>query len=384
MRRTWLVKFLLALLLFASGCDTDVKNIEHLNYVTAIGVDYQEGKILTYIQFIDMQSEAKTSEGRKEGARVWIGEGAGRNFEEAVFQIYQSAQERIYWGHTTALVFSESLLKHGVEAVYDSITRYSEFRYTPWVYSTRGSVKAILQTKGFYDQSPLNTILHVPEGIYSQTSIIESIKLHRFVRELREPGYTSCIPTLALNKRHWSQNDQKKNMLIIDGAEFYKDGELKGFVPIKDLTGLRWLQKETIRAGVSVPSPKEPSVQVIVNHPKSKLTRMQGGAYPKFNISVRGKGYIVNRVDNTLTVYPQLTEATESAIRKEIQDLYEVSVKRKLDIMNLEYNLFRHHYGDWLAGETWESRLLNGEAIGQIDVHISVKHSSAVKNRRKE
>ncbi|WP_182914196.1 Ger(x)C family spore germination protein [Paenibacillus sp. 1011MAR3C5] len=384
MRQSWLVNLLMALLLLASGCDSDVKNIEHLNYVTAIGVDYRDGQVHVYIQFIDMQSEAKTSEGRKEGARVWIGEGAGRNFEEAVFQIYQSAQERIYWGHTTALVFSESLLKHGVEAVYDSITRYSEFRYTPWVYSTRGSVKAILQTKAFYDQSPLNTILHVPEGIYAQTSIIESIKLHRFVRELREPGYTSCIPTLALDKRHWSQNDKKKNMLMIDGAEFYKDGKLKGFVPIKDLTGLRWFQRETIRAGVSVPSPEEPSVQVIVNHPKSKLTRVQGGAYPKFNISVRGKGYIVNRVDNTLTDFQQLTEATENAIKKEIQQLYDMSVKRKLDIMNMEYNLFRHHYVEWAAEDNWDSRLLNGEAIQQFDVHIAIKHASAVKNQRKE
>lgn len=201
MRGVRLVSLWLMIALLAPGCDSDVKNIEHLNYVTAIGVDYRDGKVYTYIQFIAMQSEAKTSEGRKESAKVWIGQGEGRNFEEAVFQIYQSAQERIYWGHTTALVFSESLLRHGVESVYDSITRYSEFRYTPWVYSTRESVRAILQTKGFYDQSPLNTILHVPEGIYAQTSVIESIKLHRFVRELREPGYTSCIPTLALDKR---------------------------------------------------------------------------------------------------------------------------------------------------------------------------------------
>lgn len=384
MRGVRLVSLWLMIALLAPGCDSDVKNIEHLNYVTAIGVDYRDGKVYTYIQFIAMQSEAKTSEGRKESAKVWIGQGEGRNFEEAVFQIYQSAQERIYWGHTTALVFSESLLRHGVESVYDSITRYSEFRYTPWVYSTRESVRAILQTKGFYDQSPLNTILHVPEGIYAQTSVIESIKLHRFVRELREPGYTSCIPTLALDKRHWAQGEQNKNMLIIDGAEFYKDGELKGYVPVKDLAGLRWMQRETVRAGVSVPSPKEPSVQVIVNHPKSKMSRAEGGVYPKFNIAVRGKGYVVNRVDNTLTDYPELTEATEDAIKKEIQHLYDVSVKRKLDIMNMEYQLFRHHYDEWAASDDWGPRLLSGEAIGNIHVDIAIKHASAVKNRRKD
>ncbi|REK77563.1 Ger(x)C family spore germination protein [Paenibacillus paeoniae] len=384
MRRLWMIGLLFTVLILASGCNTDVKNIEHLNYVTAIGVDYKDGKIYCYIQFIDMHSEAKTSEGKREAAKIWIGEGVGRNFEEAVFQMYQSAQERVYWGHTTALIFSESLLKHGVEAVYDSITRYSEFRYTPWVYSTRGSVKAILQTKGFYDQSPLNTILHVPEGIYAQTSTIESIKLHRFVREIREPGYTACIPTLTLDNRHWSQSGKKKNMLTIDGAVFYKDGQLKGYVPIQELMGLRWFQRETIRAGVSVPSPEKPSVQVIVNDPKSKLTRVHDGAYPKFNIRIRAKGYVVNRVDNTLSDDSELTQATENAIRAEIEQLYDVSVKRKLDIMNMEYRLFRHHHSEWAAVDNWESRLLNGEAIGGIAVDISIKHASAVKNRRKE
>lgn len=105
----------------------------------------------------------------------------------------------------TSIVISESTLKKGIGEVYDSLIRYYEFRLTPWVYSTRGSVKEILSAGGFFGQSPLSTILHEPLGTYSQTSIIHPIKLHRLIGQINEPGFTSCIPSLTINKKDWSE-----------------------------------------------------------------------------------------------------------------------------------------------------------------------------------
>jgi len=381
--RTRMIWLGLIALVAAGGCTSDVKNIERINYASAIGIDYRDGKYYSYVQFIDMHSEAKTSEGGKERAKIWLGESKGDNFEDAVFQIYRSAQERIYWGHTTAIVFSESVLKDGFESIYDSITRYYEFRFTPWVYVARGSVKDIMQTGGFYDQSPLNTILHEPMGIYSQTSMIASVKLHRMIREMREPGYTSHIPTISLEKKSWSQNGKKKSMMIIDGAVFVKDGLVKGYIPAQQLSGLRWLERTTIRAGVSVPREDHPAVQMVVDKPKAKIVQVEGGTYPKFDIRVKGDAYVVNESNNSLSNFGKLTYATEDTIRREIEELYETGVKNNLDILNLEYNLFRHHYREWHAADHWDKRLLTGEALRNVDVRIDVTHASAAKNRKR-
>ncbi|TXK71910.1 hypothetical protein [Paenibacillus sp. N3.4] len=75
-----------------------MKNIEKLNYANAIGVDYKDGKYYGYIQFIDFQNVAKSSDSKKGPSKVWIGEGVGYTFEEALFQTYETAQERIIGG----------------------------------------------------------------------------------------------------------------------------------------------------------------------------------------------------------------------------------------------------------------------------------------------
>lgn len=261
-------------LLLTSGCANDVKDIERLNYATAMGVDYKEGKYYGYIQFIDMMSEAKLAEGQKEPTKIWIGEGEGDTFEETFFNLYRTAQERIYWGHMTAIVISESAMKQGIGSIVDSFTRYYEFRLTPWIYGTKDSVRDILNLGGFYGQSPLKTILHEPEETYTQTSNIKSIRLHRLIRDLNEPGYTSCIPTLAVNKKQWLEKGKQKPLLNIDGAIFYTSGKFRSYIPLRQLSGLRWIQ-EGVRAGIPVPNPKQSVLQMVIDNPKTKIKVVQ-------------------------------------------------------------------------------------------------------------
>jgi spore germination protein KC len=367
-------------LLFCSGCATDVKDIDKLNYVSAIGMDYVDGKYHGYIQLIDFQSVAKTSDGQRQPAKIWVGEGVGSSFEESLFDLYRTAQERIYWGHMTAVVISESALKQGFGEVYDSIIRYYEFRLTPWVYGTRESIKDIFSTAGFFGQSPLSTILHEPEGTYSQTSSIKPIKLHRLIGQINEPGFTSCIPTLALNKKQWKEKNKIESKLMIDGAMFLKNESYLSYIPLKELAGLRWIQRGTVRAGVPVPNKTEPSVQIVVDKPKTKLKLNMAGDDIRYNIDMKATGYIVNRTQNSLLELRQLTEKTTEVIEQEIRKSFLAGLKKHTDIYNLEHNLYRYHYREWKAISPAESRLLNKNEIGDIHIDLNIEHSSSEKN----
>lgn len=368
--------------LSASACTSDVKNIERINYATAIGVDYKDGEYYGYIQFIDLQSEAKTAEGNKSDAHILIGESKGKTFEESFFNLYRTSQERIYWGHMTALLISDSAIKHGIDIILDSVTRYYEFRLTPYIFATRGSVKEILNVGGFYGQSSLSTLLHEPEGNYSQTSLIHSLRLHRLISDLHEPGFTTCIPTLAINRKQWMDREKSKPMLYIDGAVFYQNESYRGYIPLKQLDGLRWIQEGAIRSGIAVPNSKEASVHVVIENPTHKIKIVPGGGNtPQYDLHIRAVGFVTNRLTNEISEMSQLTEATKAAIEEEIRGLHALSVKTKTDIFNLEYKLFRNRYKLWKSNAAARNSVFESDSLRNIEIDLNIRNTGSLKNR---
>ncbi|WP_187274538.1 Ger(x)C family spore germination C-terminal domain-containing protein [Paenibacillus sp. N3.4] len=278
-------------------------------------------------------------------------------------------------------MISESVLKEGIRGIYDSFSRYHEFRLTPWVYATRESVKDIFSVPGFFERSPLSTILHEPKGIHSQTSYVTSIRLQQLIRQINEPGYTSCIPTLAINKIQWSEKNKPEPKLMIDGAIFLKSDAFRSYIPLKELSGLRWVQPGMIRVSIPVPDRKEPSVQIVVDNPKASLKYMNRGGRPQYDVKMKATGYAVSRTNNSLLNFRQLTSETEKAIEVEIRNLFRTGIDKKTDILNLEYNLFRYHYGEWKAMSPAEDGLLTDDAIHDIHINLNITHTSSEKNK---
>ncbi|TVY02026.1 Ger(x)C family spore germination protein [Cohnella terricola] len=376
----WVALFVLFTIV-VTGCTTDIKNIEKMNYATAIGVDYINGQYHGYVQFINLPSVAKTTDGKKELAKVWIGEGTGNSFEESFFEIYQTAQEEIFWGHVTAIVISQEAIKRGIESIYDSISRYYEFRFTPWVYTTRSSVKNILSAKGFYDQSTMSTILQAPLGNYSQTSLVEPLKLHRLMSRIYEPGFTVCVPSLALNPKPWSINNKPAPKLEIEGAVFLKNDKFKSYIPIAELAGLRWVRPKTVRAAIPVPNKEKPTTQVVIEYPKVKFRMIQGGSLPRFHLGLKLKGYVTNWSVSGFRNAHELTDATEKAIEREIRQLAETGRTYQTDILNLEHYLYRDHYRLWKSKQWSEEQIRSPDALDGIDFHLKIIHAGTEKGK---
>ena len=369
-----------AVLLFSPGCTTDENDIERMNYASAIGIDYKDGKYYGYIQLISFQSTAK-SEDQKQEARTWVGEGTGATLDEAIFTIYRTSQERIYWAHLTAIVVSEAAFKQDFESFYEIISRYYEFRRTPWVFGTKQSVREILTTGGFFGQSSLSTILHEPKGTYEQSSTVQSIQLHRLIAQIYEPGFTSIIPTLAVNKKQWTENASADPKLTVDGAIFLKENKFQSYIPIKNLSGLRWLQSGVVRAGVPVPDEATPTAQIVINNPKTKIKYVaQEDGIPRFDISLKASAYVVSRFDHSLSNLRPLTEETQKAVEDEIRKLFVTGLKKKTDVLNLEYFMYRHHFPQWKAMFDADKLLLNKDSLRNIYADIKIIHSSSEQN----
>src|SRR5690606_10896768 len=122
-------KMILVLLLpfFLAGCWSRYE-VQNLNYVTAVGIDYADGQYIIYPQLLDFSTVAKLEGQQKvDQPPVWVGRGKGISFTEAANDLYSTAQQRIHWGQISSILFSERLLQERkVGEVLELLNRYRE------------------------------------------------------------------------------------------------------------------------------------------------------------------------------------------------------------------------------------------------------------------
>ncbi|NLP49520.1 Ger(x)C family spore germination protein [Bacillus sp. RO1] len=370
---------LVILLLFLTSC-TDIKEVQNLNYVTAIGVDFRDGEYIGYIQLISFNSQGANGSSGKPS--VWVSETKGKTFDEALSLAYNTSQERLLWAHVNTILVSETALEEGFHHIFDVLTRYYELRLTTWIFGTTAPIKEVFSTTSFFNQSALATIMHRPLGTYEQSSTIRPIKLQEFVRELYEPALTTYLPSIHINENHWVHNMEPDPKLEIDGAFFLKNKEFKGFYTLEVLKGLRWVTPEMERAAIQVMDNRgEPDFNIVFEKNKVDIKPIEGVGSPRFDVQVSLEGIISNRDANKIVSLKEMEAGLKEEIHKEIKDLFNLGVQNDTDFFRLEHILFRN------KNEMWNSILDEGEFIlsdnllEEIDLNVKVIHSGALKNR---
>ncbi|MFS0823942.1 Ger(x)C family spore germination protein [Bacillus sp. 1P02SD] len=370
-------------LVLVTACNNDIGEIENQNFATAIGVDYQDGKYLLSIQMIGLTSVAKREGGDKGPPEVYVSETGGKTFIDAFFKAYHTAQERFLWAHVTAIVLSESALEQGLDSIFDGLTRYYEFRPTPWIFGTKDSILDVLSTTGFFNQNSLNTILHSPKGSYEQSSTIRSVKLNQFVREFFDPGRTTYIPSLTIDDTQWKKNKKDEGKLAIDGAFFLGNQKYKGYFPYEKIKGLRWLTPETVRASLLVPNETQPEFITVLEHPMVNIhPEKQDGRF-RFTILFLADGQVSNRISNNTINVNAMEKFVKKGVISEIRQLYQFGREHDVDFLNLEHQLYRKRPAEWKKLKNQDA-LLQEDSIKSIEAHITLEHSGSFKNRKIE
>ncbi|WP_419887192.1 Ger(x)C family spore germination protein [Neobacillus niacini] len=368
-------------LLFLNACSHDIGEIENQNFATAIGVDYRDGEYYVYIQMIGLSAVAKKEGIDKAPPEVYVSETRGKTFIDGFFKAYHTAQERFLWANVTAIVLSENVLKKGMGSVFDGLTRYYEFRPTPWMFGTKDSVVDILSTTGFFNQSPLDTILHSPESSYEQSSSLRPIKLNRFAREFFEPARTTYLPSLTVDDTQWKNNKKNEAKLAIDGAFVLHDNEYKGFFALEKLKGLRWLTPETVRAAILLPTKNNPEFITVLEDQMFQIQPvMQNGDF-RFNILYFANGIVSNRMRNNTIHVEAMEEFVRKGIISEIRQLYQLGLEHNIDFLNLQHQLYRKYNLEWKK-QNDQDTLLREDSIKSFEVHITLQHAGSFKNRK--
>ncbi|MDQ0917710.1 Ger(x)C family spore germination protein [Paenibacillus sp. V4I5] len=370
------------LLVSQTGC-WDIKTIQDTNYITAIGFDYQKGRYVVYCQMLDFSSVAK-QEGSKGGQppMIWVGQEEGDTVNAAFASLYRTTQQRVFWGHVGAYVFTKEALKQGVGKFTDSSVRYGETRFTPWVYSTDESIETIFSVIPFFNVSPLASILMQPEENYLQRSYIRPLKLYRAAALAREPGNTVMMPSLAIRKDVWVKNEKPDPKLEVSGVYAIAKKNHVEWLSEDQFKGARWLEKSTVRTPMIVYINGKAELSVAIQKPKARTTPRMKGDQPLFDIHIEAKAVVAELLENVDedTLQKQIVKQ----IAEEIEQTFKQGKKQDTDVFQLEHALYKQAFPEWSKLTSNGEKPLEDYELGDIKVDIRLSHSGMLKMKEKE
>ncbi|WP_433940543.1 Ger(x)C family spore germination protein [Paenibacillus lautus] len=370
MKRVWILVCVAALLL--SGC-WDNNEVQDINYITALGVDYKDNKYIIYVQMLDFATIAKQETSKPtEKAPIWVGRGTGSTLTEALIDLYTSSQQRVSWGHVTALVLSEAVLKpKQLSQVFDLTNRSQEIRYTKWIYGTKDKMEDLFTVSPFFQLSPLHSLLHEPRESYVQFSFIRPIQFVNFIRLYREKAATVVLPSLHISSQNWSENLKQHPILEVNGGFLIKNKELMGWLPRSDLLGTRWLASNDTHAAVVVQTDGEAVGSIRLEKPQSTIEVIRKPNDASYRIKLNVIGTVQN-------IYKQvgikeMKRLTEETLRKELQNTFHKAALIHADPYELCLQLYRADPKLWKKLAEQKKEIYDETSL-DLDVDVNIRY----------
>jgi spore germination protein KC len=381
--RKWLAALcLFAMTLMLSGC-WDSKTIQDVNYIVALGFDYKEGEYRVYVQMLDFANVAKQEGGRGTKASIWVGEGRGDSVRQAMVSVYDTAQQHVFWGHVASFVFSESVLRQGIDdQLVDSLIRFREMRYTQWVFGTKEPIEAVFNTVPFFHLSPLSSILSEPEANYEQRSFPKPIQLYRFIADMREPGRTVLLPALGIDREVWKKDGKADPKLHLNGLFTIENSKKVTWLDSTQLSGLRWLDNGAESIQLSLYEGKRRIAQLTMDRAKhsSKANVRSGTIVLDLDIRVSGK---ISELHEEMEL-DAMRKLIEEKVRAQIEQTFEYARRKKVDVYRAEHDLYHDHFREWSALTRNGERRSIDIKLGEVRVHVKVTQSGMYKATTRE
>lgn len=378
--KKWLL-LLLALImpLLLGGC-WDTFEPERMVYAYGMGVDYKKGQYIVYLQIINLGLLAKTEvSGGNSEVNVEVGRATGKTVDQAMSNLYHSAQRRIFWGHLSFLVLTEEALKQdGVKSVVDLLDRYRETRYRIWFYATKDSIPKILLNTPILGMSSALSRISDPKATFQQNSFIQPINMREVLISINEPVHEASIPVITITKENWMTEKKPHESLEIKGIAVIKRNKLKGVVMGNQANGLRWMNKKMKRSGLTVKgNPKD--IDVLVANVKAKVKPIIKKGNIQFDVKVKGEAVIdhVEQNFNRLALEAKI----ENKIKNEIMKTYLYGLSIDTDIYHLTEVLYRKNVRVWKKVEQNGKVPLSKESLRNIQVKIEVIHGEKQRDK---
>ncbi|MED4461799.1 Ger(x)C family spore germination protein [Metabacillus fastidiosus] len=364
--------FLLVIIL--SGC-YDSRAPERIAYAHGMAIDYKDGEYIVYLQLINygMLAKSEASGGDQDTPPDVRKTGKGKNINEAIFNIYPTAQQEIYFGNLSFVILSDRLLKEkGIKSVVDIWSRYPETRYQIYFYTGDDIIEQIIAVKPVLDVSKSLNRLADPKNSFEQNSTTPIVTLRELLIALNEPGHTAVIPKVFLTHDEVSPPMKAVDIVGFDGITLYNNyNKFLGNLMYEQAYGYRWINKKFSRTNLQLLKDNETLATVIINDKKTKITPIIRNNSFQFKIKVEVKGSI-SEIDKNGATVEEMKRAAIEQIKSEIMRTYTQALEMDADVYRLSEVLYRKNLSVWKQYEEKGKIPLDDKSI-DIDVKVFIE-----------
>lgn len=362
-----LLLFFLLLTGVLSGCWDD-EQPERMLYINGIGVDFKDGKYEVYAQFVSFANIAKSDQPPGDEPQAEVGMATGDTMDEAVYELYHSIDQKVYWGHFSYIIVSEEVMENGkLNPIIDSFIRYRETRYQIWVYTTKDPVQEVLLVRPVINRAVTLSKLGDPENSFQQESFINPLNIRKLIIHLNEPSHEALIPLIAVEE-NWRSSKEKIKAPILAGVGSVTKKGFNGFIEKEHVKGIQWMSNEMERGEVTFEANGGDYLTVVIDHLKVKTEPTVKAGELRVDIEVRVNATLY-LVEGNPTIF-EIEEGIKKEIKKEILDTYEVAMEKGIDVYRFSEKLYRSDLKEWKQIQQGGKVELTKDTIQKLTVKI--------------
>lgn len=353
-----------------SGC-WDITEPQRMYYINAVGVDYEDNKYKVYLQIINFADVAKTDIPTGNAAPSEIGFAEGKTIEEAIYKLYRSSDQEIFWGHMRYLLFSERAMENERSIpVIDTFIRFRETRYQIWVFCTKDPIRDMLLITPILKDSLTSSKLSNPINTIEQESFIDPKNLRELVIGLNEPSHEVSIPYVTIMK-NWETDVEKMEETTFAGVGILSKDGFKGFIKDASARGNQWMHDKTNRGEVTIKLDGDERDYLTIDIDKltvevKPIVKKQKPVEFEIDIHVHAT---LNGFKGTIDS-SEITKKIIEQMKKEVTETYEEGLKLDTDIYRLSEYLYRSNVKEWKKIEKDGKIPLTKESISKINIHV--------------
>ncbi|WP_400194684.1 Ger(x)C family spore germination protein [Lysinibacillus telephonicus] len=339
-------KYLLVILIpfLLAGC-WDLDENERMYYVFGAGIDFKDGEYKATIQITSFANVAKTDQPNQDLFQSQVSSASGKTFDEALFKLYHGIDEKVYWGHFSFIIFSESALKQGrIDSVINTITGFSDTRYNIWLYCTDEPLDEFLLALPLLKKSITLTKIADPLNSFEQESYIEPLDIRNLIINLNEPAHEANIPYIKL-KEDWKTQNEPLSSVEISGIGIITPNEFKGYIKDDQANGLQWISNKTIRGEITTIYEEDKYFSAVLRNVKVKIDPIINGNDVKFDINVRLTASLGSFEGNLTS--DKIKNLIMKKVKKEIEQTYQTAIEMNVDVFKLSEILYRKEIKTW-------------------------------------
>ncbi|WP_431027369.1 Ger(x)C family spore germination protein [Lysinibacillus sp. LZ02] len=363
MKKWWII-FLSTIIL--AGC-WDMKEPERMYYVFGVGVDYVDGEYVLYMQLADFTNVAKSEQPNPEAVQNEMGTARGKTLDEAIFNLYDSLDMRLFWGHLSFIVLSKAVLQEGgANEVVNLFNRYRETRYQIWVYGTESNLSEVMLATPVLNKSVSLSKLIIPLNSFSQESFLIPINFRQFIMALNQPNYTVAIPYIKISE-NWKNEKETQKKIEFEGVAITEPNGLKAIFKGDEIDGLPFMKEETERGELTYFIDGAPVTVVVENIVVDVKATVKN---EKFVFDIIIKLNAIASDFHTEITKKQIKETVIEEVKKRVKETYEKAIKKDIDIYNLSNYAYKQHVKQWKQVEKDGQVPLDEDSIASIEVYI--------------